>query len=226
MAIRPRAGGQAPENMGAGTRFEPTAHALHLVSVSCSANAAIPARKRGRRAFRYTNLSPDEVRWLALAMAIADGTPIDWSAPSATASGDSSRRPGGPRRQVDTESLSLHALADSSAVLVGLWYLERLVQGHEAVRSRAESWPAIPVAETLLSEAGRKTARTPEESLRVRWGPLVALEARARLVRRCLPLLAVFMRTRRSAAPRLKTQSQRPRAFPRRHPGAVTGLPT
>jgi hypothetical protein len=87
-------------------------------------------------------LSPDDERLLAVAAAIADGTPVDWSS-------------------VDV------------ALIQQLQHLERLVQGHDAVRS-------IPprrgrADETLLTEARRKTADA-DDTLRVQWGPLIVFE--------------------------------------------------
>ena len=100
-------------------------------------------------------LSPDDERWLPLVMAIADGTPVDWPATDDTASSANQSAPG--------------------PVLVQLQYLERLVRGHEAVRSLPPRHRAVPVRDTLLTEA-RRTSGLPEHPLRVQWGPLVVLE--------------------------------------------------
>ena len=56
-----------------------------------------------------------------------------------------------------------------------LQHLDRLVRGHEAVRSRPARRDAAPAHETLMTEARRKGGQT-EQPLRVEWGPLVVHE--------------------------------------------------
>ena len=60
-------------------------------------------------------------------------------------------------------------------LLPHLQHLERVVRGHEAVRSQRVRRDAAPVHETLLTEARRKRGQT-EQPLRVEWGPLVVHE--------------------------------------------------
>ena len=87
-------------------------------------------------------LSPDDEQLLSVAVAIADGTPVEWP--------------------------SVH-----SPLVRQLQHLERLVQGHDAVRS-------VPprndrTHETLLTEARRRHAGA-ADALRVQWGPLIVFE--------------------------------------------------
>ena len=88
--------------------------------------------------------SADDEQLLSLAVAIADGTPIDW--PPA-----------------------------STPLVQQLQCLERLVRGHEAVRSRPLRAGAAAPDETLLTEARRKGGLS-EHPLRVEWGPLIVHE--------------------------------------------------
>jgi len=88
-------------------------------------------------------LSPDDEQLLPLAVAIADGTAVDWP-------------------------------AASTAVLQRLQCLERLVRGHEAVRS-LPARAGGAARETLLTEARRKAALS-DHPLRVQWGPLIVHE--------------------------------------------------
>jgi serine/threonine protein kinase/WD40 repeat protein len=98
-------------------------------------------------------LPPDDEGLLALAVAIADGTPIDWAA-----------------------STPSNADAASSSVLVRLRCLERLVRGHETVRTQPGRRKAASAHDTLLTEARRKTVLRPDQPLHVQWGPLIVYE--------------------------------------------------
>ena len=89
----------------------------------------------------------DDDRLLDLAVAIADGTPIDWA--TATPSGSAS---------------------EASSLAVRLQCLERLVRGHEAIRSQS-SRPTLAAHETVLTEARRQADSRPDQALRVQWGP-------------------------------------------------------
>ena len=89
---------------------------------------------------------------LALAVAIADGTPIDWATAAPTDSA-----------------------AEANSVVVRLQCLERLVRGHEAMRSPS-SQPSAAAHETVLTEARRKANGSLDQPLRVQWGPLIVLE--------------------------------------------------
>jgi serine/threonine-protein kinase len=100
-------------------------------------------------------LSPDDERLLDIAVAIADGTPIDWTASSSSLAG---------------------AQGEHSSVLVRLQCLERLVRGHDAVRTRAGRPDRASGHDTLLTEARRTRHAAPTEPLRVHWGPLIVLE--------------------------------------------------
>ena len=95
----------------------------------------------------------NDERLLDLAAAIADGMPIDW----ATAT-------------------PADSAAVASSVVVRLQQLERLVRGHEAIRSRSDCQSAPAGHETVLTEARRNAEASPGDSLQVRWGPLVVLE--------------------------------------------------
>ena len=75
---------------------------------------------------------PEDERLLDLAVAIADGTPIDWATAAPTASP-----------------------AEANSVVVRLQCLERLVRGHEAMRSPS-SQPCAAAHETVLTERGGK----------------------------------------------------------------------
>ena len=88
--------------------------------------------------------SPYDEQLLQLVIAIADGTPVDWS------------------------SAPPHLLHQ-------LQHLERLVRGHEAVRSSPAHHHDSSARETLLTEARRKGAKS-EGPLQVRWGPLIVYE--------------------------------------------------
>jgi serine/threonine protein kinase len=98
-------------------------------------------------------LSPDDEELFALAVAIADGTPVDW---------------GGQHTS--------HADAPSTTLLLRLQCLERLVQGHEAVRRGSGPGEVPSPHDTLLTEARRKTVPGLEPPLQVRWGPLIVYE--------------------------------------------------
>ena len=87
-------------------------------------------------------LSPQDEQLLPVAVAIADGTPVDW--PSV-----------------------------ATPLFQQLRHLERLVQGHDAVRSTAAR--QRPAHETLLTEARRAQAGV-ADALRVRWGPLIVFD--------------------------------------------------
>lgn len=84
--------------------------------------------------------SPEDEQLLSVAVAIADGAPVDW--PSV-----------------------------NSPLVQQLQHLERLVQGHDAVRSFP---PRHRADETLLTEARRTHAGA--EVVRVQWGSLVVFE--------------------------------------------------
>ena len=90
------------------------------------------------------DLSPHDEQLLPLVIAIADGTPVDWS------------------------SAPPHLLHQ-------LQHLERLVRGHEAVRSSPAHHHDSSARETLLTEARRKGDKS-EGPLQVRWGPLIVHE--------------------------------------------------
>jgi serine/threonine protein kinase len=98
-------------------------------------------------------LLPDDEGLLALAVAISDGTPIDWAA-----------------------STPSNADSASSSVLVRLRCLERLVRAHEAVRTQPGRRQAASAHDTLLTEARRKTVLRPDQPLHVQWGPLIVYE--------------------------------------------------
>jgi len=100
-------------------------------------------------------LSPEDERLLPLAMAIADGTPVDWAAASPSAT-PLAPVPGG-------------------SIVGQLQQLERVVRGHEAVRSKTGPLAAA-VDETLLTEARLKGRLSLDDPVRVQWGPLVVLE--------------------------------------------------
>jgi tetratricopeptide (TPR) repeat protein len=101
-------------------------------------------------------LSPDDERLLPLVIALADGTPVDWSAAACDPTA-------GANQPVFTPSLE--QLQD----------LERVIRAHDAVRSLSPCQRAAPVHETLLTEARRKSGE-PAHPLRVKWGPLVVHE--------------------------------------------------
>jgi serine/threonine-protein kinase len=89
----------------------------------------------------------DDESLLAVAVAIADGSAIDWA-----------------------DATGADSSADAAAVLAGLKSLERLVRGHEELRSAAPD----PAADTVMTAARRESGfHTP---LDVRWGPLVILD--------------------------------------------------
>ena len=94
---------------------------------------------------------PDDERWLGIAVQIADGRPIDWNVAARGASG--SPHPG---------SLSLVARLQA---------LERLVHGHQAIRTGTSD--IEEVRETILTETSRARTAT---ALQVQWGPLVIIE--------------------------------------------------
>ena len=87
-----------------------------------------------------------------MAVAIADGTPIDWATAAPTDSA-----------------------AEANSVVVRLQCLERLVRGHEAMRSPSGQ-PSTAAHETVLTEARRKANGSLDQPLRVQWGPLIVLE--------------------------------------------------
>ncbi len=94
-----------------------------------------------------TSLPPrDEHRLLPLAIAIADGEAVDWTA------------------SVD--------LAESDTA--ALRFVERLAQAHDVLRTRHDA-AAHPVHETLITEA-RRTHAGAGLDVQVRWGPLIIRE--------------------------------------------------
>jgi serine/threonine-protein kinase len=98
--------------------------------------------------------APNEDRWLDVAVAIADGTPIDWSARSADPSGPAD---------------------DGGLWMVRLQCLERLVRGHDAMRTSTSEAGDAPALDTLLTEA-RRAVPASDTPLRVHWGPLIVVE--------------------------------------------------
>ena len=92
-----------------------------------------------------------EARLLELAIAIADGTAVDWTAADSPAIGS-------PRD------------------LARLQHVERMVRGHTALRTQLWSHDTTPARDTLFTEARRSGRVDPSETLRVRWGPLVVHE--------------------------------------------------
>jgi serine/threonine-protein kinase len=97
---------------------------------------------------------PEDGRWLGIAVAIADGSPIDWnSTPS-----DESKATG----------------SASSSVVARLQALERLVRGHEAIRTSA--FGVYDARDTILTEASRKPPLSTTQPLEVHWGPLVVID--------------------------------------------------
>ena len=106
----------------------------------------------------YDVVSPDEERLLAVAIAIADGTPVEWTGqpPSGAPSG-----------------------SNDAPLALGLRQLERIVRGHHAVISSFDEHAALaelPTTETLLTEARRTAATHADDAVRVEWGPLMVLE--------------------------------------------------
>ncbi|HEY6616020.1 MAG TPA: serine/threonine-protein kinase, partial [Vicinamibacterales bacterium] len=95
---------------------------------------------------------PEDERLLDLAVAIADGTPINWATGAPTDSA-----------------------AEANSVVMRLQCLERLVRGHEAMRSPSSERSAA-ARETVLTEAHRKAKGILDQPLRVQWGPLIVLE--------------------------------------------------
>ena len=95
---------------------------------------------------------PEDERLLDLAVAIADGTPINWATGASTDSA-----------------------AEANSVVMRLQCLERLVRGHEAMRSPSSERSAA-ARETVLTEAHRKANGILDQPLRVQWGPLIVLE--------------------------------------------------
>jgi serine/threonine-protein kinase len=93
---------------------------------------------------------PDDDRWLGIAVDIADGDPIDWNAAAFDASAASD--PG-------------------SSIVARLQALERLVRGHQALRTNAST--DEDVRATILTEASRGGMQPP---LQVHWGPLVIID--------------------------------------------------
>jgi serine/threonine-protein kinase len=101
-------------------------------------------------------LSAEEERLLAVAVAIADGTPVDWS--------DSGSDPAGS--------------PSSTSLGSGLRALERIVRGHQELHGAPHTESGTlssPAHETLLTEARRTTLAPADDLLRVDWGPLVVL---------------------------------------------------
>ena len=95
---------------------------------------------------------PEDEQLLDLAVAIADGTPINWATGASTDSA-----------------------AEANSVVMRLQCLERLVRGHEAMRSPSSERSAA-ARETVLTEAHRKANGILDQPLRVQWGPLIVLE--------------------------------------------------
>ena len=93
-------------------------------------------------------------QWLGVAIAIADGRPVDWNSLA-----------------VDTSDEA--AAQVSSSLAERLQALERLVRGHEAVRPQI---PAEDQHQTILTEAAREKALCAGQPLQVQWGPLVVIE--------------------------------------------------
>ena len=151
-------------------------------------------------------VTPDEERLLEWAMAIADGTPVDWLSVASTPS--SSSQPNG--------------------MAVRLQYLERLVQGHEAVWSRGgqEECPALH-----RHHPDRGTAQVWRHTRSAAPRPLGPAhrrrEGRPRLVRRRLSRVGSAARSRSRAQAdsgvrfqgrRLARHRRRPAARPRAAP--------
>ena len=93
-------------------------------------------------------------QWLRVAIAIADGRPVDWNSLPVDTSGEA-------------------AAEISSSLPKRLQALERLVRGHEAVRPQPSAEDAH---DTILTAAAREKARSANQPLQVRWGPLVVIE--------------------------------------------------
>src|SRR6185295_18316970 len=90
----------------------------------------------------------DDERWLELAMAVADGTPVAWSSVTSSAARQSSS----PAPIPDTVP-PIDAIADSDRLLERLACLEQVVRAHEVIRSRAADHCPESAADTLLTEA-------------------------------------------------------------------------
>lgn len=103
-------------------------------------------------------VSPEDEAFLAIAVAIADGTPVQWTA--------------------YTPSGSLSSHPDAASLALRLRALERIVRGHGAVIASVEpvSFESQSTGETFLTEARRKGQASAEEILRVQWGPLIVLD--------------------------------------------------
>jgi len=93
-------------------------------------------------------------QWLAVAIAIADGRPVDWNS-----------------LPVDNPDEAPAEI--SSSLAARLRALERLVRGHEAVRPDTSADDAHG---TILPVAAREKARSASQPLQVQWGPLVVIE--------------------------------------------------
>ena len=92
----------------------------------------------------------DDEPLLSVAVAIADGTPIDWNTADTT------------------------GVLNAGSMVVRLQHLERLVRGHEAIRARPGGETGTTADETVLTAARRTQGL--QAPLDVRWGPLVILD--------------------------------------------------
>ena len=97
------------------------------------------------------HLPADEAAALQLALAIADGTPVDWAEISSTSAG------------------SLPGWCVPS-----LEQIDRVIEGHKALYAEEPALDDPAVVDTLLTEA-RRTSESPG-ALQVDWGPLIVRE--------------------------------------------------
>jgi len=116
-------------------------------------------------------LPSNDEPWLELAMAVADGTPVEWSSVASSIS----RRSSSPAPIPDTSD-SIEPIADSDRLLERLACLEQVARAHEAIRVRTAGHGTERAADTLLTEARRNSSLGATEPVRVRWGPLIVLE--------------------------------------------------
>jgi serine/threonine-protein kinase len=98
------------------------------------------------------HLTQEEDAFLGIAVAIADGTPIDWSEHDNAVSPSSS--------------------SESMALALRLRQLERIVRGHQELGGRVEAEPSL----TPLTDLRSALQPASKNSLQVQWGPLIVLE--------------------------------------------------
>ena len=158
-------------------------------------------------------LTAEERHLLAVAMAIADGTPVNWA-------------------DHEPESLALPgATPDGPAALApGLRALEKIVRGHQEVNAALPLEAHSQTGETLLSEARRTTHASAGDLLRVAWGPLIVHEKIGRgsfgdVYRAWDPRLQreVALKLVDATSPEVTTAFEEGRRLARvRHPNVVT----